>query len=33
MIPPSAHKNYDVVIIYGTNSKVKSKAISDLKAD
>jgi len=33
MIPPAAHKNYDVVIIYGPNSKAKSKAISDLRAD
>lgn len=33
MIPSAAHKNYDVVIIFGPNSKVRSKAISDLKAE
>lgn len=32
-IPISAHKNYDVAIVYGPNSKVKPKAISDLNAD
>lgn len=32
-IPISAHKNYDVSIVYGSNSKVKAKAISDLNAD
>jgi hypothetical protein len=32
-IPTSTHKNYDVAIVYGPNSKVKAKAISDLTAD
>ncbi len=32
-IPISAHKNYDVSIVYGSNSKVKAKAISDLNVD
>ena len=32
-IPISAHKNYDVSIVYGSNSKVKAKAISDLNAE
>ena len=32
-IPFSVHKNYDVAIVYGTNGKVKPKAISDLKAE
>jgi len=32
-IPLSAHKNYDVAIIYGATGKVKPKAISDLKSE
>jgi hypothetical protein len=32
-IPLSAHKNFDIAIVYGHNSKVKTKAISDLTAD
>lgn len=33
MIPMSAHKNFDVALVYGSNSKVKPKAIADLTAD
>lgn len=32
-IPLSTHKNFDIAIVYGPNSKVKTKAISDLSAD
>lgn len=32
-IPYSAHKNYDVAIVYGPNGKIKPKAISDLSSD
>jgi len=32
-IPISAHKNYDVAIIYGPNSKSKPKAISQLTSE
>lgn len=33
LIPISTHKNYDVAIIYGPNSKTKVNAISDLGAE
>jgi hypothetical protein len=33
VIPPSVHKNYDVAIVYGPNSKAKSKSISELKSE
>lgn len=32
-IPLSAHKNFDIAIVYGPNSKAKIKAISDLNAN
>ena len=32
-IPFSAHKNFDVAIVYGVNGKVKPRAISDLKSE
>lgn len=33
MIPIASHKSYDVAIVYGNNSKVHPKAISDLSSD
>jgi hypothetical protein len=32
-IPLSTHKNFDIAVVYGHNTKAKTKAISDLTAD
>ena len=32
-IPISSHRNFDIAIVYGPNSKLRPRAISDLNAD
>ena len=32
LIPIASHKNYDIAIVYGSNAKIKPKAIADLTA-